>query len=106
MRVSTKYWFLAKSYDWVDVLTVFTDCALAIETSLSLILHNCLMANTYLIVPFKDKDAAKSLGARWDAVQRPWYVPDGRELTTFLSWLPARSTNATAAARGYKQRSP
>jgi exodeoxyribonuclease VII large subunit len=56
------------------------------------------MANTYLIVPFKDKDAAKSLGARWDAVQRQWYVLDGRELTPFLSWLPAGSTNATAAA--------
>lgn len=45
------------------------------------------MANTYLIVPFKDKDAAKSLGAKWDAAQRKWYVPDGRELAPFSSWL-------------------
>ena len=28
------------------------------------------MANTFLTVPFKDKDAAKGLGARWDAAQR------------------------------------
>jgi hypothetical protein len=41
------------------------------------------MANTYLTVPFKDKDAAKGLGAKWDAAQRQWYVPDGRELTPF-----------------------
>lgn len=49
------------------------------------------MPNTYLIVPFKDKDAAKALGARWDAVQRQWFVPDGRDLTTFAHWLPPES---------------
>ena len=47
------------------------------------------MPNTYLTVAFKDKDAAKALGARWDADQRQWYVPDGRELTPFAAWLPA-----------------
>lgn len=26
------------------------------------------MANTYLTVDFKEKDAAKSLGARWDVL--------------------------------------
>ena len=57
------------------------------------------MANTYLIVPFKDKDAAKSLGAKWDAAQRKWYVPDGRELTPFSSWLPVGTSNATGAAK-------
>ena len=49
------------------------------------------MANTYLTVPFKDKDTAKSLGARWDAAQRQLFVPDGRELTPFSVWLPAGS---------------
>jgi exodeoxyribonuclease VII large subunit len=47
------------------------------------------MANTYLTVPFKDKDTAKAMGARWDAAQRQWFVPDGRELTPFSTWLPA-----------------
>ena len=46
------------------------------------------MANTDLTVPFKDKDAAKALGARWDGAQRQWFVPDGRELTPFAAWLP------------------
>lgn len=45
------------------------------------------MASTYLTVPFKDKDVAKNLGAKWDAVQRKWYVPEGRELTPFSVWL-------------------
>ncbi len=46
------------------------------------------MANTFLTVPFKDKDAAKALGARWDSAQRQWFVPDGRELAPFATWLP------------------
>jgi exodeoxyribonuclease VII large subunit len=59
------------------------------------------MANTYLVVPFKDKDAAKSLGAKWDAAQRKWYVPDGRELAPFSSWLrtgPASSGSSSEVA--------
>ncbi|MDP2367205.1 exodeoxyribonuclease VII large subunit [Rhodoferax sp.] len=47
------------------------------------------MANTYLTVSFKDKDVAKALGAKWDAAQRAWYVPEGRELAPFSAWLPA-----------------
>lgn len=54
------------------------------------------MPNTYLIVPFKDKDTAKALGARWDAVQRLWFVPDGRDLTAFALWLPPESALALA----------
>ena len=51
-------------------------------------MHNKAMANTYLTVPFKDKDAAKALGARWDGVQRQWFVPEGRDLVAFTTWLP------------------
>ncbi|AGX86933.1 exodeoxyribonuclease VII large subunit [Candidatus Symbiobacter mobilis] len=46
------------------------------------------MANTYLIVTYSEKDAAKALGAKWDSVQRSWYVPEGRELAPFSQWLP------------------
>jgi exodeoxyribonuclease VII large subunit len=52
-------------------------------------MQNPPVANTYLTVSFKDKDAAKALGARWDNVQRQWFVPEGRELTPFQQWLPA-----------------
>ena len=55
------------------------------------------MANTYLTVPFPEKDAAKSLGAKWDGVQRQWYVPDGRDLAPFVAWLPAGADTGTAA---------
>ncbi len=33
------------------------------------------MSNTYLAVPFKEKDSAKALGARWDRDAGQWYVP-------------------------------
>lgn len=52
-------------------------------------MQNPAVATTYLTVSFKDKDAAKALGARWDGVQRQWYVPEGRELAPFAQWLPA-----------------
>ena len=47
------------------------------------------MGNTYLIVPFNQKEKAKALGARWDKLQRQWYFPEGLELAAFQAWLPA-----------------
>ncbi len=51
-------------------------------------MQNPAVANTYLNVSFKDKDAAKALGARWDGLQKQWFVPPGRELAPFAQWLP------------------
>jgi exodeoxyribonuclease VII large subunit len=47
------------------------------------------MPNTYLTVPFREKDAVKALGARWDGDARKWYVPEGKDLGAFALWLPA-----------------
>lgn len=55
------------------------------------------VANTYLRVSFKDKDAAKALGAKWDGEQRQWYVPEGRDLMPFAVWLPAESSKPLAS---------
>lgn len=58
------------------------------------------MPSTYLTVPFKQKDAAKSLGARWDREAGQWYAPEGLDLGAFAEWLPksrAPGTVATAA---------
>ncbi len=59
--------------------------------------HNRPMPVTYLQVPFRDKDSAKALGARWDPARRQWYVPDGRELAPFAAWLPAGELGASAS---------
>lgn len=52
------------------------------------------MPATYLDVPFKDKDQAKALGARWDAAARKWYAPDGKDVALFKTWLPAARADA------------
>lgn len=41
---------------------------------------------TYLNVPFAQKDAAKALGARWDAGMKKWYVPPGKDVGLFTQW--------------------
>jgi exodeoxyribonuclease VII large subunit len=54
------------------------------------------MSETYLDVPFKDKDQAKALGARWDGPAKKWFVPEGRDLALFKAWLPANSAQTPA----------
>lgn len=46
------------------------------------------MSRQYLNVPFAQKDAAKSLGARFDGAVKRWYVDEGRDLAVFAQWLP------------------
>ncbi|MBX9612930.1 MAG: exodeoxyribonuclease VII large subunit [Burkholderiales bacterium] len=55
------------------------------------------MNGTYLVTAFADKDQVKALGARWDPARRQWYVPAGRDITPFTSWLPE---GASAPAAG------
>ena len=44
---------------------------------------------TYLSVPFKEKNEAKALGARWDSKATSWYVPQGEDLSLFTKWRQA-----------------
>lgn len=43
----------------------------------------------YLNVPYAQKDAAKALGARWDAATKKWYVPAGKDPAPFAQWAGA-----------------
>ena len=52
-----------------------------------------------LVTPFAEKDAAKGLGARWDATRKIWYITDVADLTPFLRWIPDMAA-ATAQAAG------
>lgn len=63
------------------------------------------MSRTFLTVTYREKDAAKALGARWDNLERKWYVPDGLALAPFEAWLPAQAaatlpTDSLPAAEG------
>jgi len=44
-------------------------------------------SNINLKVPFSEKDQAKSLGARWNAELKLWYVPQGVDSTPFAKWI-------------------
>ena len=37
-------------------------------------------------VPFTEKEEAKSLGARWDAEIKNWYIPQGVDPKKFEKW--------------------
>lgn len=54
------------------------------------------MSRQYLNVPFAQKDAAKSLGARFDGAVKRWYVDGGRDLAVFAQWLPASTSRRSA----------
>ena len=49
------------------------------------------MPPTDLNVPFHEKDDAKRLGARWDAVRKTWFLPDCTDPAPFAKWLPQHS---------------
>ena len=49
-------------------------------------------SKTYLNVPFAQKDAAKALGARWDAANKKWYVPADKDNKLFAQWQPQAGT--------------
>ncbi|MBN2722374.1 MAG: DUF1738 domain-containing protein, partial [Campylobacterales bacterium] len=45
-----------------------------------------LNKQTYLYVPREEKEAAKSVGCRWDAENKAWYAPKGTELQKVSAW--------------------
>ena len=57
--------------------------------------RDSLPVTTYLNVPFRDKAEAKAKGARWDSETRKWFVPIGRDLEPFTTWLPVDPAKLT-----------
>lgn len=51
---------------------------------------------TYLNVPYAQKDAAKALGARWDAANKKWFVPAGKDIAAFAQWHTDAELNASS----------
>jgi putative DNA primase/helicase len=43
-----------------------------------------------LVVPFKDKEAVKALGAKWDTKGKTWYAPEGTDLKPLAKWMQAK----------------
>jgi hypothetical protein len=60
---------------------------------------------TYINVPYAQKDAAKALGAKWDASNKKWYVPADKDITLFTQWhndvaTPSLGTTVNSTALG------
>lgn len=51
---------------------------------------------TYINVPYREKDEAKGLGARWDRQQQSWFVPPGVDTAPFAKWSQGAAQEATA----------
>lgn len=43
-----------------------------------------------LKVPYAEREAAKSAGARWDKDAKSWYAPPGTDMAKIDQWLPKR----------------
>lgn len=55
--------------------------------------------------PFAEKDAAKSLGARWDVARRTWYIENMEDLTPFMRWITTKvDAKPTITLRDYLAR--
>lgn len=46
---------------------------------------------TFLAVPYKEKEQAKKLGAKWDKDNKLWYAPEGTDLTPLAAWMPEKA---------------
>jgi antirestriction protein ArdC/phage/plasmid primase-like uncharacterized protein len=52
---------------------------------------NPARAKTFLAVPYKEKERAKKLGAKWDKENKLWYAPEGADLGQLAAWLPEKA---------------
>ncbi|MBS0551385.1 MAG: strawberry notch family protein [Proteobacteria bacterium] len=57
---------------------------------------------TYLQVPYKEKDEAKALGARWDRQDQAWYVPSGVDAAPFARWAQAAAETRQGPHAGHQ----
>ena len=48
--------------------------------------------NTYLAVPYAQKNQAKKLGAKWDRKAKSWFAPEGTDMSGLKQWLPTGKT--------------
>ena len=56
---------------------------------------------TFLSCPFREKDMAKKLGAKWDVARKAWYVPSGVAISPFARWLPCVVGTSTGASSAF-----
>ena len=58
-----------------------------------------LNSKIYLNVPYAEKDAAKALGAKWDAAKKKWYAPADKDITLFAKWQTESTSSASSSKK-------
>jgi putative DNA primase/helicase len=56
------------------------------------------LSKTLISVPFKEKEEAKSLGAKWDRQEQSWYVPANVDTTPFAKWAQGAAKSGQGEA--------
>ena len=51
---------------------------------------------TFLNVPYREKEEAKALGAKWDRQEQAWFVPPGVDVVPFAQWAKTAETPSQA----------
>ena len=54
--------------------------------------------NTYLVLPYSEKDQAKKVGAKWDKKEKSWYAPKGSPIDSFTRWSIATQEQKAVVA--------
>lgn len=49
------------------------------------------MEKVWLSVPYKEKELAKRFGAKWDRMEKSWYVFKGADMSSLSAWLPQKT---------------
>jgi putative DNA primase/helicase len=57
------------------------------------------VVRTYLAVPYAERQEAKALGARWDAVKKSWYVGPEADREKVVKWNPKHQAEPTLDPR-------
>ena len=55
---------------------------------------------SFLKVPYREKNEAKALGAKWDRQEQAWYVPAGVDPAVFARWSQAKTGQKTLKDQG------
>ena len=54
---------------------------------------------TLINVPFKEKEEAKALGAKWDRQEQSWYVPANLDMAPFAKWTQEQAKTVAGDAQ-------
>lgn len=56
-------------------------------------------AKLLIDVPYKQKEEAKALGAKWDRQEQSWYVPAGVDAALFVKWAQGAAKTSAGEAQ-------